>query len=246
MARSETEIKKGRIHSFQSLGAVDGPGIRFVVFTQGCPYRCPYCHNPDTRSFSGGDEYTAHELVEKIKRYKSYFGEKGGVTVSGGEPLMQSEFVTELFEELHENGINTALDTAGAAPSAAVRKLLSHTDTVLCDIKFPSDELYRKYLGISLNDVLEFLKACESSGCNVIIRHVIVPGLTDSEEGVTRVYEHAKSVLSSFETELLPFRKLCTAKYEKLGIPFPLEKTPECSEETLTKLKNVISKLSGK
>lgn len=235
------EIRKGKIHSFQSLGAVDGPGIRFVIFMQGCPYRCPYCHNPDTRSFKGGEEYTADELVDKVKRYKSYFGKNGGVTVSGGEPLMQSEFVAELFEKLHENGINTALDTAGARPNDSIRKLLKHTDTVLCDIKFSNDGLYRQHLGIEIADVLEFLKLCRENDCNVTIRHVVVPGLTDSEESVLKVQELAKSVLESFETELLPFRKLCTAKYEKLGIPFPLADTPECSEETLTKLKALIS-----
>lgn len=235
-----TDVKKGRIHSFQSLGAVDGPGIRFVIFTQGCPYRCPYCHNPDTRSFDGGEEYTSDELVNKVIRYKSYFGEKGGVTVSGGEPLMQTEFLTELFEKLHKNGINTALDTAGIRPNASVKKLLTYTDTVLCDIKFPNEEMYREYLGIKLSDVLDFLKLCKETDTNVIVRHVVVPGLTDSEESVRKVYELAKSVLDKFEFELLPFRKLCTAKYEKLGIPFPLANTPECSEETITKLKSII------
>ncbi len=237
------DIKKGRIHSFQSLGAVDGPGIRFVIFTQGCPYRCPYCHNPDTRAFEGGDEYTADELVNKIVRYKSYFGEKGGVTVSGGEPLMQTEFLTELFEKLHKNGINTALDTAGVRPNSKTELLLDHTDTVLCDIKFPTEELYQRYIGIKLSDVLDFLKLCEKKGKNVIIRHVVVPELTDSKESVKKVYALAKSVLTGFDFELLPFRKLCTAKYEKLGIPFPLKDTPECSAETITKLKAVISSI---
>ena len=137
---------KGRVHSFQSLGAVDGPGIRFVVFMQGCPYSCPYCHNPDTRPFSGGAEYSVEEIVAKALRYKTYFGEKGGVTVSGGEPLMQAEFVAELFEALHKKGITTALDTAGVRVTDAVMRVLESTDTVLCDIKFPSDEQYRKYV----------------------------------------------------------------------------------------------------
>jgi pyruvate formate lyase activating enzyme len=234
------DVKKGMIHSFQSLGAVDGPGIRFVIFTQGCPYRCPYCHNPDTRVFEGGEEYTADELVNKVVRYKSYFGEKGGVTVSGGEPLMQTEFLTELFEKLHEKGINTALDTAGIKPTEKTELLLEHTDTVLCDIKFPTEKQYQSYIGIKLSYVLEFLKLCERKGKNVVIRHVVVPGLTDTEKSVKAVYGLAKSVLTSFEFELLPFRKLCTAKYEKLGIPFPLKDTPECSAETIAKLKRVI------
>ena len=134
----------GKIHSFQSLGAVDGPGVRYVVFMQGCPYGCPYCHNPDTRFFSGGESYTADEIVAKAIRYKTYFSNGGGVTVSGGEPLCQSEFVRELFEKLHDVGINTALDTAGMKPAKDVLAVLEHTDTVLCDIKFTTDKLYEK------------------------------------------------------------------------------------------------------
>ncbi|MBQ7100211.1 MAG: radical SAM protein, partial [Clostridia bacterium] len=172
---------KGKVHSFQSLGAVDGPGIRFVVFMQGCPYRCPYCHNPDTRPFSGGEEYTVEEIVKKAVRFKSYFGEKGGVTVSGGEPLAQAEFVAELFEQLHKVGINTALDTAGYPVNEAVKKVLRHTDTVLCDIKFPTDEQYKNHIGTSLEATLSFIDECNNYNTDIIIRHVVVPGMTDSE-----------------------------------------------------------------
>lgn len=231
---------KGRIHSFQSLGAVDGPGIRYVIFMQGCPYRCPYCHNPDTKAFSGGTEYTADELVARVSRYKSYFGDEGGVTVSGGEPLMQAEFIAELFEKMHKAGINTALDTAGIKVNETVKRVLKHTDTVLCDIKFPSAEQYEKYVGHSLDTVTEFLGECDRAGCDVIIRHVVVPSLTDSEESVKKVVRLAKTVKNLKKIELLPFKKLCVEKYKRLGIPFPLEDTPECTPEVIEELKKLL------
>lgn len=231
---------KGYIHSFQSLGAVDGPGIRYVIFMQGCPYHCPYCHNPDTRPFSGGTPYSVEDIVKKMLRYKTYFGSKGGVTVSGGEPLMQAEFVYELFKRLHENGINTALDTASVKPTEAVKRVLSETDTVLCDIKFPTDELYKKYIGQSIENTLEFLDMCNDLGKEVIIRHVIVPGMTDGEDSVKAVARLAGRVKKLVKIELLPFKKLCTEKYEKLGIPFPLADTPECDAQTAERLSKLL------
>lgn len=231
---------KGKVHSFQSFGAVDGPGIRFVVFLQGCPYSCPYCHNPDTRPFSGGTEYTVDEIVEKAKRYKTYFGEKGGVTVSGGEPLMQAEFVAELFEALHQNGITTAVDTAGVKVTDAVRRVLMNTDTVLCDIKFPTDELYRKHIGTGIDTVLDFIEECNKTEADVIIRHVVVPGMTDSEDSVKQVAALAKKAKKLVGIELLPFRKLCEQKYKELGLAFPLVDTPECDANTIEKLKRLI------
>ena len=234
-----TELK-GRIHSFQSLGAVDGPGIRYVIFLQGCPYKCPYCHNPDTRPFSGGELYSVDELVKRVIRYKPYFGSVGGATVSGGEPLMQKEFVAELFERLHGIGINTALDTAGVRPDAMAERVLKSTDTVLCDIKFPTDVQYEQYVGQSLDAVKDFLSLCDSCGCDVIVRHVVVPGLTDSEESVKAVKTLANEVKNLKKIELLPFRKLCADKYNSLCIPFPLADVPECSEEKIENLKKLL------
>lgn len=230
----------GKIHSFQSLGAVDGPGIRFVIFMQGCPYSCPYCHNPDTRPFSGGTEYTVAEIVEKAKRYKTYFGEKGGVTVSGGEPLMQAEFVAELFEELHKNGISTALDTAGVRVTDAVRRVLKSTDTVLCDIKFPSDELYKQHIGTGIDTALNFIEECNKTNADVVIRHVVVPGMTDSDDSIRQVAELAKRVKNLSKIELLPFRKLCEQKYKELGLELPLADVPECDAETIKRLYSLI------
>lgn len=229
-----------KVHSFQSLGAVDGPGIRFVVFMQGCPYSCPYCHNPDTRPFSGGTEYTVSEIVEKAKRYKTYFGEKGGVTVSGGEPLMQAEFVADLFEELHRNGITTAVDTAGVRVTDAVRRVLRSTDTVLCDIKFPTDELYKKHIGTGIDTVLEFIEECNKTQADVVIRHVVVPDMTDSDENIRQIAALAKKAKRLKKIELLPFRKLCETKYSELGLEFPLADTRECDAETIERLYKLI------
>ncbi len=231
---------KGRVHSFQSLGASDGPGVRCMIFLQGCPYRCPYCHNPDTRPFSGGEERTAEELIAQVKRFVPYFGKEGGITVSGGEPLMQAEFVAELFELAHKNGINTCIDTAGLKPSDSVKKALAHTDTVLCDIKFPSSRLYREHIGGSLDDTLEFITLCRDMGISVVVRHVVVPSLTDSEENILLLKKLVCGVAPNIKLELLPFRKLCETKYKALGLDFPLADTPECSSETLEKLRSLL------
>ena len=232
--------KVGKVHSFQSFGAVDGPGIRFVVFLQGCPYSCPYCHNPDTRPFSGGTEYTVDEIVAKAERYKTYFSKKGGVTVSGGEPLMQAEFVAELFEALHEKGITTALDTAGVNVTDTVRRVLSSTDTVLCDIKFPTDEQYKQHIGIGIDTVKEFIAECNKTDADVVIRHVVVPGMTDSEGNIKAVVSLASQVRNLTKIELLPFKKLCVQKYNDLGLEFPLADTPECDNETIERLKKLM------
>lgn len=211
----------GRINSFQSMGAVDGPGIRYVVFMQGCPLRCIYCHNPETWSLEG-QEYSVDEVFQRIKRYKPYFGEDGGVTVSGGEPLLQWEFVTELFRKLKEEGIHTALDTSGIGNLAGARKILEHTDLVLCDLKFRTEEDYRKYCKGSLEKALAFLKLTEQLQIPLWIRHVVVPGLTDSKESLLQIEKMAKQFSNFKKLELLPFKKLCISKYEALGIPFPL------------------------
>lgn len=230
------EEPRARVHSFQSLGAVDGPGLRYVVFLQGCPYRCPWCHNPDTRACSGGTLYTVSELVARAERYRTYFTGGGGVTLSGGEPLMQSRFAAEFFRALHKVGIHTALDTAGMKPDAGIEELLAHTDTVLCDLKFPDDARYREQIGLPLSDVLSFLSLCGRMGKSVIVRHVVVPTVTDSPDSVKRISALAHSILPCPKIELLPFRKLCVTKYRSMGLPFPMEHVPECPAETVREL----------
>lgn len=230
----------GRINSFQSMGAVDGPGIRFVVFMQGCPLRCVYCHNPDTWSLEG-QEYTVDEVVQRILRCKPYFGENGGVTVSGGEPLQQSEFVSELFRKLKEDGIHTALDTSGAGNIHGAAEVLKYTDLVLCDLKFSTQEDYGQYCNGSLDQTLAFLKLTEQKQVLLWIRHVVVPGLTDDKESLNRITRLAKQFSNLAKFELLPFRKLCSVKYEALGIPFPLADHEDCSDETIKKLTGLLA-----
>ena len=245
---------RGRIHSFQSLGAVDGPGLRFVVFVQGCPLRCMYCHNPYTWNAQGGTEYTVEEVVSKVLRCRTYFGEDGGVTVSGGEALLQAPFVTALFRALKAKGIHTCLDTSGicrtgtAHPTAAgatalsdsekamLADLLAVTDLVICDIKFTNEEDYRAHAHGSLASVLSFLSLTQANHVPLWVRHVVVPGVTDSEDEVSTMVALAKRFDNLQKIELLPFRKLCVAKYDSLGIPFPCADIPECDEATIAHL----------
>lgn len=230
----------GRVHSFQSLGAVDGPGLRFVVFLQGCPLRCAYCHNPDTWDFTGGTEYTAEEVCRRAIRYRPYFGASGGVTLSGGEALCQPEFSAALFHLLQKEGIHTALDTSGAGDPAAAREVLRYTNLVLCDIKFTEEAAYRQYCGGSLAQVEAFLRLTEEMGIPLWIRHVVVPGLTDREEGILRVVSIAAAYKNLQKIELLPFRKLCQSKYDAMKLPFPLGDKPECSADRLSRLQELI------
>ena len=230
----------GFVHSIESLGAVDGPGVRAVVFLQGCPYTCPYCHNPDTRPFSGGTPYEVEALVRRVLRYRPYFGRMGGVTVSGGEPLMQSEFVAAFFRALKKEGIHTALDTAAIAPSDKVKEVLSFTDLVLCDVKYTTEEGYRTHFRHSLKTVTEFLSLCEEMKKEVVVRHVVVPSFTDGEEGIKELSAIARRFSVVEKVELLPFHKLCEEKYERLGLPFPLKDTPPCDGETIKNLNKLL------
>ncbi len=225
----------GRVHSFQTMGAVDGPGVRFVVFLQGCPLRCAYCHNPDTWDPQGGEPYTPQAVCEKILRYRPYL-RHGGVTVSGGEPLMQASFVAELFRLLREQGIHTALDTSGTGNLEQAREVLAETDLVLCDLKFADTKAYRAHCGASFNQVLQFLSLTEAMHVPLWIRHVVAPGLTDGPAQVREVARIAGRFTNLQKLELLPFRKLCAEKYERMGIPFPLADTPEMEEDGIRAL----------
>lgn len=230
---------KGKISAFQSMGAVDGPGVRCVVFMQGCPLRCVYCHNPETWNIEGGEETDTEQLVRKILRYRSFISRGGGVTVSGGEPLMQAQFCRELFKKLKEEGIHTALDTSGIGNLVQAESVLEYTDLVLCDIKFPTENDYKKYCGGSLKQVLAFLELVKKRDIPLWIRHVVVPGLTDTKQDVEAVKAIAESYPSLKKIELLPFRKICMSKYESLGIDFPMKDVPACSRETIEKLRRL-------
>lgn len=230
----------GRIHSFQSLGTADGPGVRAVVFMQGCPLRCACCHNPDTWDFNGGTEVTPDEIFRKVKRLKNYFGEDGGVTVSGGEPLMQPEFIKELFTLCKTDGITTAIDTSGCVLNDKIKKVLNLTDTVLLDYKYITDELYKTKVGTEKSKVDEFLSYLNSQNIDTWIRQVIIKDLNNNEFSVKVLKELKQKFPCIKKTELLPFKKLCIEKYEKLGIPFPLCDTPETSKAEIEELKKYL------
>lgn len=231
----------GRIHSLQSLGTVDGPGVRFVVFMQGCPLRCGCCHNPDTWDLSGGREYEASDVLKRILRCRDYFGKDGGVTVSGGEPLLQAEFVRELFILCRENGINTCLDTSGCLLDDKIHALLDVTDRVLLDIKYTDEESYRKYAGCSMDKPLAFLDELNRRQIPVWLRQVTIPGKSDDEENILRLREIARSHPCVDKAELLPFRKICQMKYDNMGISFPFGGIPEPTRELMEKLNGILN-----
>jgi len=232
----------GRINSIQTLGTVDGPGVRFVLFMQGCPLRCAYCHNPDTWDFSGGSEASATEIFEKVKRYREYFGEEGGVTVSGGEPTMQADFVRELFELCKNEGIHTALDTSGCLWNDKIEKLLSVTDLCLLDYKMTNDEDYLRYTKCEKAAVDKFLSELEARGIDTWLRHVVVKGINDNAESVKYLYDVADRHSCVKKVELLKFRKLCAPKYENLGIEFPFGNIEPTSDSDIKRLLDSINK----
>lgn len=230
----------GQVHSFESMGAVDGPGLRFVIFMQGCPLRCIYCHNPDTWEFSGGEAYTPGEAVEKAMRFSAYWKQGGGVTISGGEPLMQPEFCAETFRLLRQKGVHTALDTSCAGDLEKARRVLEQTSLVMADVKFLSQKEYQRYTRGSFEQVDEFLRLTQSMGVPLWVRHVVVPNLTDAPEHIRALGAYVRQFSNLEKIELLPFRKLCLPKYENLGIPFLLRDTPEAGEEQVEALRGLL------
>lgn len=222
----------GRIHSFQSLGAVDGPGLRYVVFLQGCPLRCVYCHNPDTWDFAGGEAYTVDRVLQKVRRCAPYL-KNGGVTLTGGEPLAQSGFAAALLAAARAEGFHTALDTAGAASLGDAKAVLAHTDLLLLDVKFTTGQEYRRYTGGSLEHTLKVLELARGMGVPAWLRHVVAPGLNDGPAAAARLGQLARRYENVQRVELLPFRNLCAEKYDALGLAFPLAGTPPADESHL-------------
>ena len=233
----------GHIHSFESFGTVDGPGIRFVAFLQGCPLRCQDCHNPDTW-LADGTEYTAEEVAARALRYKNYFSTDGGVTVSGGEPLLQREFVTELFSILKKKGVNTCLDTSGY-PFREEKKeefdpLLSVTDLVLLDIKHVDDEECIRLTGKSNKNTLAFAKYLSEKGVKMWIRHVLVPEKTDKDEWLIKTREFIDTLKTVEKVEVLPYHTMGVNKYEKLGYDYPLKGVTPPSKERIENAKKIL------
>lgn len=224
------------IHSYESFATLDGEGIRFAVFFSGCANRCVYCHNPDTLMVGGGYEITLNELIKKVERGKNYYVNGGGVTASGGEPLMQAEFVTELFKETKSIGLTTCLDTSACVIPKKTEELLKYTDTVILDLKFYCEEDYLRYVGTSILNVLKFLDICERLGAKVWIRTVIIPGINDTEYNISKYLEIVKLYKCVFRYQLLGYHNLGEYKYEKLGMPYKLKGIQPLSLEKLESL----------
>lgn len=229
----------GKIHSFESMGLVDGPGIRSVVFMQGCTLRCAYCHNPDTWGFTEGDEVTPQELVKKIIRFKPYFKNGGGVTFSGGEPLLQPDFLIEALKLCKEAGVHTAIDTAGYG-SEKYEEILKYTDLVILDIKHVDEIGYKDLVGKSKKGFDEFLQVVQKIGTKLWIRHVVVPGITNSEEHIKKLAKIIKGINNVEKIELLPYHTLGVEKYKKLGIEYRLCEVEAMSKEKLEILEKVL------
>ena len=230
----------GLIHSFESLAAVDGLGLRCAVFLAGCPLRCAYCHNPDTWKCEG-QRLDAETLVKKIARYKPYFKLEGGVTFSGGEPLLQAEFLSECVPLLKAQGINYAIDTSGAIEiSDSVKLVLENSQMVILDLKFWDDESYIKYTGKDMKRTVELLNYLESIGKRTWLRTVIVPGINDSEELLDRYIKLIKDFKCIEKYELLGFHTMGFYKYEKLGIENPLADVPDLDKNVKERLQEYV------
>ncbi|MCB2305074.1 pyruvate formate lyase-activating protein [Clostridium estertheticum] len=235
---------KGKIHSIETMGLVDGPGIRVVVFFQGCKLRCAYCHNPDTWQLSGGKEMTPEAIIEKIVRFKPYFNRSGGgVTFSGGDPLLQSEFLLECLKLCKQNGIHTALDTAGFG-DGNYDEILKYTDLVLLDIKQTTGKGYVALTGNDTTDVNIFLESLRKSKSRVWVRHVVVPGITDSEEHITKLAKIINEEVPNLDkVELLSYHVLGVSKYEELSIPYKLKGVDAMDKDKTKKLQTLIDNL---
>ena len=256
----------GYIHSIQTFGTVDGPGVRFVVFFQGCPMRCQYCHNPDTWDMGDGKEKTVDEIMEMFERNRAFY-KTGGITATGGEPMAQMDFLIELFEKAKEMDAHTCLDTSGiffreewlisndSSPSNVVeqdkallkfKKLMAVTDLVMLDIKHIEEEEHIDLTGCSNYNILAFARYLNQIRKPVWIRHVVVPGITDKEEELTKLGEFLKTISNVEKLEVLPYHTLGENKYEKMGVEYPLKGVPQLSKDEAAKAEEIIRKAWGK
>ena len=239
-------ICKGRISTTESFGSVDGPGIRFIVFVQGCRYRCQYCHNPETWEREGGYEATAEEIFRQAWRYRPYWKRTGGITVSGGEPLLQLEFVTELFRLAKEKGVNTVIDTAGEPFTydepffSAFETLLPLSDLFLLDLKQIDDAKHRALTGTSNESALALARFLSERGKRMWIRHVLVPGWTTGEEDLGRLSEFIAGLKTVDRVEVLPYHAMARHKYEELPLPYRLGGTPAPTAEEIASAEEIL------
>ena len=239
-------ICKGRISTTESFGSVDGPGIRFIVFVQGCRYRCQYCHNPETWEREGGYEATAEEIFRQAWRYRPYWKRTGGITVSGGEPLLQLEFVTELFRLAKEKGVNTVIDTAGEPFTydepffSAFETLLPLSDLFLLDLKQIDDAKHRALTGTSNESALALARFLSERGKRLWIRHVLVPGWTTGADDLSRLSDFIASLKTVDRVEVLPYHAMARHKYEELHLPYRLGDTPAPTAEEIASAEEIL------
>ncbi|MGX7013887.1 pyruvate formate-lyase-activating protein [Vagococcus silagei] len=241
-----TEPVKGRIHSTENFGTVDGPGVRFIVFTQGCKMRCEFCHNPDTWKIGGGREVTTDEVIEEALKYRGYWGEEGGITVSGGEPLLQLDFLTDLFKKAKALGIHTTIDTCGRPFTyeepffSKFNELMKYTDMLLFDIKHIDNEGHKK-LTMNPNDsILEMAKYLSEINKPVWIRHVLVPQRTDYDEFLVRLDAFIKTLNNVDKVEVLPYHTMGIFKWEDLGLDYPLKGIEPPTSERVENAKKLL------
>ncbi|MCI8776022.1 MAG: pyruvate formate lyase-activating protein [Oscillospiraceae bacterium] len=219
----------GKIHSCESFGAADGPGVRYIVFLQGCKMRCKYCHNPDTWNLSGGEEKSADELIQSALKFKKYWGDKGGITISGGEPLLQIDFLIDLLKKAKEEGIHTTIDTAGNPFTreepffAKFEELMKYTDLLLLDLKEINPKRHKELTGFENSNILEMAKYLSEIGKPVWIRHVLVPENSDFDEDLTALGDFIGSLSNVEKVEVLPYHTLGKFKWDNLGIAYQLE-----------------------
>lgn len=230
---------KGYIHSIETFGAVDGPGVRFVVFMQGCPLRCLFCHNPDSWKIKDGKLVSLNSLVREIKKYKNYIE---GVTLSGGEPLMQPKFTFKLVKKIKKLGLNVAIDTSGSIPLNITKKIIDLADYILLDIKGLDNDLNIKITGMSNENTLKTLNYCEEINKSIWIRQVVVPGLTLSEDYLTNLAKFLTSYKNIKSVDLLPFHKFGEFKWKELGEDYKLYETPEPTREEIIKAREIFAK----
>lgn len=237
---------EGYIHSTETFGSVDGPGVRFIIFTAGCPMRCQFCHNPDTWKMDAGEKIDTDTLLKKALRYKSYWKNDGGITVSGGEPLMQIDFLLDLFKKAKSEGVHTVIDTSGApftrdgAFFSKFEELMKYTDMLLLDIKQINDEKHKVLTGHSNSNILDLARYLSDIKKPVWIRHVLVPNGSDNDEDLKKLREFLDTLDNVERVEVLPYHTLGIHKWEALGYDYPLGDTPSPSEERVANAKRIL------
>lgn len=236
----------GKISKFESFGSVDGPGVRFLVFLQGCPMRCLFCHNPETWEFGTGEEWTAEDVLKKALRYREYWGDEGGITVSGGEPLAQIDFLIELFHLAKDEGVNTCIDTSGGPfsrnPAWFIKfeELMKYTDLLLMDIKHIDPAEHKKLTGLPNDHIIDMFRYLDETAKPIWIRHVLTPGLTDSDDYLTRTRDFIRTLHNVQRVEVLPYHSLAISKYQNLGIDYALKDTPMPTAERIQNARDIL------